>query len=71
MEHSLHLAAKHFIEAIVPTSHMSNKDIFEGDNDSNDDDKPEFASGDSLGKVLALVKQVWHIPGLVLNLNSS
>ena len=58
MEHSLHLAAKHFVEAIVPASHMSNEDLFEGENDSNDDDDPEFTSGDSLGKALALVKQV-------------
>ena len=97
MEHSLHLAAKHFVEAVAPPSPTSihkkvkaalvkahingglNLDEFDkalseidlenvgdqGDGDENgngdddgDYDESSFTPGDSLGKALALVKQV-------------
>jgi hypothetical protein len=72
MEHLLHLAAKHFVEAVVPAPCASIKkkaklnkaqdEAHEGDDtsDSEDDnkDEDEFTSGDSLGKALALVEQV-------------
>lgn len=95
MEHSLHLAAKHFVEAVAPVSPTSirkkvkaalesardegqldldhfdnalaaldpdgNEDPHDGGGDSEDGDA-EFTSGDSLGKALALVKQVRHPP---------
>ena len=90
MEHSLHLASKHFVEAVAPPSptsvckkvkaallkahnnrklnfdefdkvlstinleDQSDGDDLDGDYDSN------FTPGDSLGKALALVKQVCH-----------
>lgn len=91
MEHSLHITAKHFVEAMAPASPTCiqkkvkaalekaqdngqlNLDQFNealttlnpddvdgpdnGRGDSEDDDA-EFTSGDSLGKALALVKQV-------------
>lgn len=62
MEHSLHLAAKHFVQTIAPDfSSTANKpdnaglNTNEADNESDDD---AFDSGDSLGKANALVKQV-------------
>jgi len=95
MEHSLHIAAKHFVEAVAPASptsirkkvkaalrkaHMNGNlgdlneefshidlpqdftddefnQMVEGD-DSDSDDDDDLTSGDSLGKALALVKQV-------------
>jgi hypothetical protein len=56
MEHSLHIAAKHFVEKI--SSHHS--DSGEGIGASNDEepDDEDFDSSDSLGKAIALVKQV-------------
>jgi hypothetical protein len=68
MEHSGHLMAKHLVEAI--TSHFQHNGITEsiskdepasdGGEDDNDHDEV-FAAGDSLGKVIALVKQVSNI----------
>jgi hypothetical protein len=97
MEHSLHIAAKHFVEAVSPSSPISirkkvkaalakardngelglnefNEAVAsinpgdQGDSDSDsddedgngdkDDDYSDFKPGDSLGKALALVKQV-------------
>jgi hypothetical protein len=89
MEHSLHIASKHFVEAVAPASPTSickkvkvvlakardngeldldefNKaltSINAGDqannNDGNSNDGDgSFTPGDSLGKTLALVKQV-------------
>jgi hypothetical protein len=57
MEHSLHIATKHFIESISPRSRKkaNNEDVGE---DSNSEDEDELEAGDSLGKALALVKQV-------------
>lgn len=99
MEHSLHLAAKHFVQSVSPVSptsiqkkasaalkmarddahmsmdefdramfvidfnHIHEDDYFdhlsdgEGDDDGVDEDT-DFTPGDSLGKALALVKQV-------------
>jgi hypothetical protein len=88
MEHSLHIAAKHFIEAVAPASPanlrkkikavlhqarvddnldldgldtmLSDVDLtqeFAG-TDGSDSENEDFTSGDSLGKALALVKQV-------------
>ena len=63
MEHSLHLAAKHFIETITPC--LSEKDgtigtgaLAEEDEDDNDDDDDDIDAVDSLGKAIAFVKQV-------------
>ena len=101
MEHSLHVAAKHFVEAVAPASPtairkkvkaaiqkakasgtldlnevdqaLSDVDLLQewdvdgvnGDeNDSpdiDDSDSDDFSSGDSLGKAIALVKQVHSI----------
>ena len=71
MEHSLHVAAKHFVQTIAP--HFSKKLGTSGnegnptsandsedpasDNDDEDEDE-DIDSGDSLGKAIALVKQV-------------
>jgi hypothetical protein len=61
MEHSLHLAAKHFVESITPFSHQAD-DNSGGDpalnNDSESDGDEDLDTGDSLGKAIALVKQV-------------
>ena len=59
MEHSLHLAAKHFVESITPLSRNTG-DTSGGasDDDCDDDDDDDLDSGDSLGKAIALVKQV-------------
>jgi hypothetical protein len=91
MEHSLHLAAKHFVQAVAPSSPRTvtrkvkkafdratkNGDLDldsldrelvgfsfdDGDDeseDSDDDDVSGFDVGDSLGKALALVNQVYY-----------
>lgn len=66
MEHSLHIAAKHLVQTIAPhfgkKHHTSGTDT-EGDPASNADDDSDgedesIAAGDSLGKAIALVKQV-------------
>lgn len=72
MEHSLHLAAKHFVQSIAP--HFNTRGAASGansdgnnapDDDNNDvddsdsDDGDESVNnGDSLGKAIAFVKQV-------------
>ena len=66
MEHSLHLMAKHFVEMIAPgfgkqhgTSDINTEGIYvEDDEDTSDDDNDNFNTADSLGKAIALVKQV-------------
>src|ERR1700761_940856 len=67
MEHSLHLAAKHFVQTIAPhhTKHNASTGDDEGDSASdggedNDNDNEAVDAGDSLGKAIALVKQVSH-----------
>ncbi|KAF8976837.1 hypothetical protein BDQ17DRAFT_1417641 [Cyathus striatus] len=93
MEHALHLAAKHFVETIVPTtstaitkkvraalkksSHRGDLDLDELDhelaeinldepdtdgNSESDNEDFSFHPGDSLGKALALVKQIRKSP---------
>ena len=60
MEHSLHLAAKHFIETITPC--LSEKDGTIGTGalakEDEDDDDDDIDAVDSLGKAIAFVKQV-------------
>jgi hypothetical protein len=56
MEHSLHLAAKHFVQAIMPASSYSKGALDSNNNDDNDDNQC-LDSGDSLAKAIALVKQ--------------
>ena len=64
MEHSLHLAAKHFVETIGPPSSKKRADLeceaaSEDDDDDDDDDEDlDLAAGNSLAKAIALVKQV-------------
>ena len=66
MEHSLHLAAKHFVQTITPhhkkhgTSAGDEGDSASDSGKDNDDDDEAIDSGDSLGKAIALVKQVSH-----------
>jgi hypothetical protein len=58
MEHSLHIACKHFVEAIAPASPAAiRRKVQDNEGDDTDTDV-EFSSGDALGKALALVKQV-------------
>jgi len=70
MEHSLHLVAKHFIKTIAPCSRKrgpsggsasdsDNDPASDSDQDDNEDDE-DIPVGDSLGKAIALVKQVSH-----------
>lgn len=60
MEHSLNLAAKHFTEAVGPASYTSSATGANGspEQDGNESDNNEFDISDTLGKALALVKQV-------------
>jgi hypothetical protein len=63
MEHSLHLAAGHFVKGVAPTSsHKLLKDRGEsGDGEEAADDDNggvEHDAADSIGKALALVNQV-------------
>ena len=78
MEHSLHLAAKHFVQAVAPhckkrgasatdsdgEDNGDNGDDEDGneDDDDDDDDDEVIDAGDSLGKAIALVKQVCYLP---------
>ncbi|KAF8267382.1 hypothetical protein EI94DRAFT_1801722 [Lactarius quietus] len=68
MEHSLHLVAKHFIKTIAPCSRKrgpsggsasdsDNDPASDSDQDDNEDDE-DIPVGDSLGKAIALVKQI-------------
>ena len=68
MEHSLHLAAKHFVQTIGPPSSKNlatlgadsdGEAALDDDNDDEDDDEDlDLNTGDSLAKAIALVKQV-------------
>jgi hypothetical protein len=60
MEHALHLAAKHFIQKAAPNlaSDPSIPTNLDSDSDSDSDRDQVLDPGDSLGKALALVKQV-------------
>lgn len=54
MEHALHLAAKHFIERVAPTSTSAllKKTV------EDDDDESDFDVADTVGKALSLVMQI-------------
>lgn len=56
MDHSFHIAAKHLIEnlSLHFRRNTNNEDI----EDSNSEDEGDLEASDSLGKALALVKQV-------------
>lgn len=66
MKHSLHLAARHVVESIVPglskqhgTGSTDAKGVLVNDDGSNDDNEDDdIDAADSLGKAIALVKQV-------------
>ena len=75
MEHALHLAAKHFVQTVAP--HHKKHGAAIGDNegdppsDSGEDDDGEdeaVDAGDSLGKAIALVKQVRECIALPISL---
>ncbi|KAG0701880.1 ribonuclease H-like domain-containing protein [Suillus ampliporus] len=60
MEHTLHLAAKHFVEDIAPTpASILNKNAAD---DDEDDETTDFEVADTVGKALALVMQVRKSP---------
>ena len=68
MEHSLHLAAKHFVQTITPhhkktgTAGADSEDDSASDGGGDDDgDDEAIDTGDSLGKAIAFVKQVGHV----------
>ena len=64
MEHALHLAAKHFVQTIAPhhkkhgTSAGDDGDAASDSDKDDDGDDEAINAGDSLGKAIALVKQV-------------
>jgi hypothetical protein len=64
MEHSLHLVAKHFVQTIAPlrkkcgTSDADEEGDSASDGEDNNGNDEDIDSGDSLGKAIALVKQV-------------
>ena len=58
MEHWLHLAAKHFVESITPLSCNTDDTSGGASDDDCDNNNDDLDSGDSLGKAIALVKQV-------------
>jgi len=61
MEHAIHLAAKHFVNEIAPSSNViTSKDSVVDDTENDEDGDFEFTTGDTLGKAIALVKQVRH-----------
>ena len=72
MEHLLHLAVKHFVQTIAPHSHKkcgaacdeykSNSASDGNDNNDNDNDDHAVDVGNSLGKAIALVKQIQKSP---------
>ena len=73
MEHSLHLAAKHFVQTIAPhhTKHNTSAGDDEGDSASdsgkdNNNDNEAIDAGNSLGKAITLVKQVSHSMALLI-----
>jgi hypothetical protein len=66
MEHSLHLAVKHFVQTIAPHHKMKGSTDTDsgddcasngGEDNSDDDNDDTIDAGDSLGKAIALVKQ--------------
>ena len=57
MEHSLHLLAKHFVQA-VSSSQKINDGCDDSGHGEDDGNMTDFDAGDSLSKALALVSQV-------------
>ena len=76
MEHSLHLAAKYFVQTIAPhckkarTSGADDEDSDAASDDGGDDDGNSEAidMGDSLGKAIALIKQVIYSAALLTSM---
>lgn len=59
MEHALHLAAKHFVEAIAPTSASDiRRKAAVAVHDDSDPEDTNTDVADTVGKALALVTQV-------------
>jgi hypothetical protein len=58
MEHALHLAAKHFVERVAPTSTSALLKKTAED----DDDETDFDVADTVGKALSLVTQIRKSP---------
>jgi hypothetical protein len=54
MEHALHLAAKHFVERVAPTSTSALLKKTVEDND----DETDFDVANTVGKALSLVTQI-------------
>ena len=68
MEHSLHLAAKHFVQTIAPHCKKTRTSGADEDSDTASDDGGDDNGdseaidwGDSLGKAIALIKQVHYL----------
>ena len=64
MEHSVHVACKHFVEVVAPArptnkvNDWEDEDGDEEDGDITDEADEGFTASDALGKALALMKQV-------------
>ena len=61
MEHALHLAAKHFVEEVAPTSASVLHAKAAGDDEDEEEvveEEEDFNVADAIGKALALVTQV-------------
>lgn len=59
MEHALHLAAKHFVESIAPTSAST---LLKKVAEEEDEEEGDFEVADMVGKALALVTQIRKSP---------
>jgi hypothetical protein len=60
MEHALHLAAKHFVERVAPTS--ASALLKKTAEEDDDDDETDFDVADTIGKALSLVTQIRKSP---------
>jgi len=63
MEHALHLSAKHFVDAVAPTSasdicRKAATELEEYDDNDPEDTNTDSDVADTVGKALALVTQV-------------
>lgn len=77
MEHSLHLAAKHFVQTVAPHCEKRRAPASDSggdstldsgeDDDDDDDDDDNIDAGDSLSKAIALVKQVCSSVALLIS----
>jgi hypothetical protein len=57
VEHVLHLAAKHFVERVAPTSASALLKKTAEDNNNNNN-KTDFDVANTIGKALSLVTQI-------------